>query len=370
MPIISHVVLASGAVVAVTVAVATAVAIYESPELRRYADDVRRRIAIALHSIGQGIEPPHREPRFNRPEDADGFMMSRRGAGAQPGVDADDETRRRQCEELLYWNSRRLKKQDEDKPKHEDGDKPKHEAPLAAAAAHDENAEPGTYVFNSGADAGHAPAARLRRRGPAPAALYANPFSDENCIGFDDMSEMEVSHAPLAKEEVMSDIYSATTRQSDDYRSATLEPPPPVLVDTTPAPAEASPQGMDTMELVCAAADEYMSAGLEERDEAYASIQAWAQDSSRNFYSPLPVTPAAPASEPELVGDGQLTPTDSVSLIGSGEDLGNETRSSMAGDTGRPYDVLSESEGMQTPASWSEVGSVVSESDAHGPVHA
>ncbi|KAJ9423999.1 hypothetical protein QL093DRAFT_2097951 [Fusarium oxysporum] len=81
----NHVVLASGAVVAVSVAIATTIAILESPEVRRYADDVRRRIAFALHSMGEGIEPPHREPRFNRPEDADGFFESRRGAGAEAG---------------------------------------------------------------------------------------------------------------------------------------------------------------------------------------------------------------------------------------------------------------------------------------------
>ncbi|KNB05394.1 hypothetical protein FOXG_07701 [Fusarium oxysporum f. sp. lycopersici 4287] len=32
---------------------------FASPEVRRYADDVRRRIAFALHSMGEGIEPPN-----------------------------------------------------------------------------------------------------------------------------------------------------------------------------------------------------------------------------------------------------------------------------------------------------------------------
>src|SRR6478735_9509036 len=116
----NHVVLASGAVVAVSVAIATTIAIFESPEVRRYADDVRRRIAFALHSMGEGIEPPHREPRFNRPEDADGFFESRRGAGAEAGVDADEETRRRQREELLYWNSVMLEKQEKDQNEKDD----------------------------------------------------------------------------------------------------------------------------------------------------------------------------------------------------------------------------------------------------------
>jgi hypothetical protein len=83
------------------------------------------------------------------------------------------------------------------------------------------------------------------------------------------------------------------------------------------------------------------------------------------------VTPVAPVSEPEVISAGQITPTDSMSIIGAGEDFsgsdGHSTRGAAAGE-GRPYDVLSESEGMLTPASWSEVGSVIS--DTEGPVAA
>jgi len=75
------------------------------------------------------------------------------------------------------------------------------------------------------------------------------------------------------------------------------------------------------------------------------------------------MSPPAPMSEPELVSEGELTPTDSASLVGSGEHVADETDSSRAGDNSRYYDVLSESEGMMTPASWSEVGSVVSENE-------
>ncbi len=76
-------------------------------------------------------------------------------------------------------------------------------------------------------------------------------------------------------------------------------------------------------------------------------------------------------SEPEVISEGMLTPTDSVSVVGSGEDVANDAASSRnEGETGRPYDVLSESEGMMTPASWSEVGSVISESDSPQRVHA
>ncbi|RWA03961.1 hypothetical protein EKO27_g11143, partial [Xylaria grammica] len=64
-------------IIAVSVAVAAAVAIYESPELRRMTDDLRRRIAIALHAFGDTITPQERENLFNRPEDAEGFLTSR-----------------------------------------------------------------------------------------------------------------------------------------------------------------------------------------------------------------------------------------------------------------------------------------------------
>ena len=73
-----NVALGTGAVIVVTVVAATCIAIYESPEVRQFADDCRRRIAVALHSIGDEINPRTRsesvQPRYNRPEDADGKM--------------------------------------------------------------------------------------------------------------------------------------------------------------------------------------------------------------------------------------------------------------------------------------------------------
>ena len=352
MPVVNHVVLASGAVAAVSVAVAAAMAMYENPELRRYADDIRRRIAVALHSLGDGLTPPERAPRFNRPEAADGFLHSSRGTGAEPGVDADEETRRRQRDELLFWNSQRLKnKRDETLPA---------AGPRAGASGssfddflrRDQTAEQGAYVFNTGAGAdARRLSSGLRHRGPAPArhadspSVHASPFADEHGLGSDPVAR------PPASEEHSSDLYSATTRDNDDAQSNTLSGSP-ALVDLSPAAAQ--PVSPPTLERQLAD-DEFMSAGQEDRHEAYASIQAWAQDSSRSFYSPLPATPVAPVSEPEAVSDGQLTPTDSVSVIGSGD------VDPAGGAQGRAFDVLSESEGMLTPASWSEVGSVVSE---------
>ncbi|RAL66137.1 hypothetical protein DID88_005809 [Monilinia fructigena] len=82
----NHPIVVSGAVIVVSVAVAAAIAVYESPLARQFAGDVRRKIAVALHSLGDEINPNSRQPRFNRPEDAEGFMQS----SSEAGVDADE----------------------------------------------------------------------------------------------------------------------------------------------------------------------------------------------------------------------------------------------------------------------------------------
>ncbi|PFH56499.1 hypothetical protein XA68_16418 [Ophiocordyceps unilateralis] len=328
MPL-AHVVIAPGVVVAVSVTMAVAMALYGSPELRRYADDARRRIAMAVHSFGDNIDPyRHGEPRFNRPEDADGFMLSSR----DPGVDGDDETLRRQREELMYWNRMRLEKSKAEK-----------EAVRQVVDDDDVDSSSRPVVYGSGADARPATSGLRHRReasnlAPASAVYYANPFADEHAA---------------------SDIYSATTRDAeDDFHSATLAPSPPAaLIDLPPMPDSPS---------------------AAHRQESYASIQAWAQDSSNHnlLSSSLHANPAVavPESEPDMLSDGQLTPTatdlSAPSLVGSAEHLSQPAEEDDDDEAGRPFDVLSESSGMDTPASWSELGSVVSENESLGPLQA
>lgn len=381
------VILASGAAVAVSVAVAAAIALYESPELRRYADDLRRRIAIAV----EGFQPPQhsREPIFNRPEDADGFMLSRGAQNAEPGVEADEETKRRQREELMYWNSVMLERQrngeGQEKPKAIE-DAEKRPAVRNRGSSFDDfltkdknTGEEGAFVFNSGAEPKRETDG-LRHRGEAnrgmPTALLANPFADEFGISNDELEESQARETARARDEILSDIYSATTR---DYEDAHTEAKP----EAVPALIDISEEPVSHTEFATSNADyDMVEAGRatprsEDQEDAYASIQAWAQDAAQNqaapapsFYSPLPVTPAAPVSEPDLISDGQLTPTDSMSIIDAGEDVGRpeagSVREAGTSEGGRTYDVLSESEGMLTPASWSEVGSVVS--DTEGPM--
>ncbi|POS78311.1 hypothetical protein DHEL01_v203298 [Diaporthe helianthi] len=416
MPPINQAAISAG-VIAVSVAVAAAIAIYESPELQRMATDLRRRIAVALHSLGDGIGPQGQganrgEPLFNRPEDAEGFLQSGE-------VDADDDTRKRQREELLYWNavklSQELEKQtDENEKLKEGGNLARSGTSFDDFLQKDETSnEKGTYVFNTGADVRNNDDGLVRRRGPSEgvrglnSSIYANPFADEHGI---DYNEMEYSQIAPEKDEVMSadDIYTASPKPASSLLSRTLSPAPESLAELVPAELlqeveevlfEASQHDSastprDSPSEAELGQDEYMTAGQSDREEttttmtaqddhdAYASIQAWAEqqqqaqmqnrESSRDFYSPLPVTPSAPLSEMsdgELVSEGQLTPTDSASVAGSGFDVANEL-ASQNGSSSKFYDVLSEDEdGIVTPArSWTEVGSVVSESeDGHRP---
>ncbi|ROW15147.1 hypothetical protein VPNG_02955 [Cytospora leucostoma] len=396
MPPINQAAISAG-VIAVSVAVAAAIAIYESPELQRMANDLRRRIALALHSLGDGVGPQNSndEPLFNRPEDAEGFLQSGE-------IDADDESRRRQREELLYWNavklSKELEKQTNENEKNKENEKlSRSSTSFDDFLQEDKTAdEKGTYVYNTGADLRDNGEGLVRRRGASEgvrglnASLYANPFADEH--GIDDDDRLGASEIAPEKDEVLSqdDIYAASPKAVTTTESRTMSPAPeslPLLVHIDPMPTASQAESISTTrdpllerEL---GEDEYITAGQEDRnaeqseiDDAYASIQAWAQqqhqaqqqnrESSLDFYSPLPVTPAAPLSEMsdgELVSDGQLTPTDSASAVGSGVDVANETASQEG--SSKYYDVLSEDEdGIPTPAhSWTEVGSVISESE-------
>lgn len=380
MPPINQAAVSAG-VIAVSVAVAAAIAIYESPELQRMANDLRRRIALALHSLGDGIQPEHAsgEPLFNRPEDAEGFLKS-------SDVDADDETRRRQREELMYWNAVKLSRELE---KHTiENEKQKSLSRTSTTfddfLQEDKTAdEKGTYVYNTGSDVrnGADDEGLVRRRGLSEgvrglnASLYANPFADEHGIDYDEqLGESQISPD---QDEGASDYYNATPKEipaTPVTRTMTPESLPPLIaVEPEPLASEHDTTSR-TESALEPAEDEYpMTAGHgydEEPHDAYASIQAWAQQqqhSALDFYSPLPVTPNAPLSEMsdgELISEGQLTPTDSASVAESGVDVANDDAASQ-NSSAKYYDVLSEDEdGIATPAhSWSEIGSVVSESE-------
>lgn len=338
---------------------------------------MRRKIALALHSLWDEINPnpASQPPRFNRPEDAQGFIQS----SAEPGVDADEESKRRQREELMYWNAVHLEKLAKEKEL-----APERPANKSRGSSFDDflqedkSAEKGTYVYNTGADVNRETEEGLRNRGVRGlnrGSVYANPFADEHHIDWDEQRAIDASlMSPESSEkfEVMSDLYSAQEeKQPSRETTATVGE---LLVDTS-EPIPDPPVSYPSMEDLQQSTNFTNMAPRE--DSPYASIHAWADNANHSFYSPLPATPRASTpqsrhepisplfSDPPESVPGDLTPTYSASLAGSAE----EVWAPRSGATSEA-DVMSvDGDGISTPGSWTEVGSEVSENDVGSGVH-
>jgi hypothetical protein len=288
----------------------------------------------------------------------------------------------------MYWNAVRMERLEKEKKLA--GDRPANKSRGSSFddfLQEDRTAEKGTYVYNSGADVNRAEDGLRNRgvRGLNRGSVYANPFGDEHGIDTDEHAATDASlMSPDESEkfEVMSDLYSAQEEPkpklglSRDTSATIAEQISEQLVDTT-EPVPDPPVSYPSMAEHWAQNENTNFTNMATReDSAYASIHAWADNANNSFYSPLPVTPRAatpqqvdttPASPtfndtPESV-PGDLTPTDSASLAGSGFGSADEVWAPRSGATSEG-DVMSvDGEGISTPGSWTEVGSVVSDND-------
>ncbi|KFY62569.1 hypothetical protein V496_04509 [Pseudogymnoascus sp. VKM F-4515 (FW-2607)] len=391
--------IAKGAIIAISVIAATALAVYESPEVRQFLINLRRQAAHTLHNLGDNIEPTERreeesgqQPLFNRPEDAEGVVE-------RDGVDADDASRKRQMEELAYWNSLREEKEKERNQATDGQRKRTRSSSFGDFLAQD--GDKGTYVLRSGAEP--APSDNLVHRhagrGIDRGAMFANPFGDEHGIelnsretGWGSQVDQSQSLMSPGKDEVISvanseGLYCASDnvirRPAGITGSSALfvapvpfeageRPSRPLGIVETPSQFSAPTPSMeeelliDTSESDEAAPEvsarevpdeaeetQYATSATRMQDagetDAYAAIHAWADGahSTAGFYSPLPATPQVISEASDggfgsdaASSDGAATPktVDSVPLAG--------------GESG--------SEGRNNPGSWTEVGSVVS----------
>lgn len=397
----------TGALIAVSLIAAVSFAVYESPEVRHFAENVRRQIAAKLRQLGDHVDPAQRhrmaenpfsgQPMFNRPEDAE-------AAGQQPqegGVDADEESQRRQKEEIEYWN--KLAEQQRKAAQTAAKGKGKEEAGPSTRGFDDflQKDSEGHHVYNSGADVNQSQGLTHRQ---ARGMDRSNPFSDENGIELEstasswagagkvtvDLANSLISppkHELMSDDGIDSDIYSASNNRIPLSNEPIVEQP--VLATADPLidlsepfnPAEQVKKEDDQ--------EEYSATAHITRpnnDDAFAAIHAWNESASlpldqstssgtaRDFYSPLPQTPKVmsetsdgdfgsaadndngmgasgefvPAAGMEVESlrdeseDGMNTPTESMSIIGDQESLGGSE------------------DGRHTPGSWTEVGSSVS----------
>jgi hypothetical protein len=305
-------------------------------------------------------------------------------SSAEPGVEADEESKRRQREELMYWNAVRLEKQAKEREFREEGsENEKKPANKTRGSSFDDflqedhTAEKGTLVYNTGADLSRDAELGLRQRGVRGlnrGSAYANPFADENNIDMDEQRAIDASLMSPEFSEESDDLYSASPRMKSCEIISTVEEQLVDTADAVPDPPVSYPTMEDLHE-----STNFTSVSARV-DSAYDSIHAWADNANNSFYSPLPATPRAASPQPQAIAPtpssplfsdppesvpGDITPTDSLSVADSGENVW----APRSGATSEADVVSLDGDGFATPDSWTEVGSVVSENDVGSGFH-
>lgn len=319
-----------GLIITFSILVAAGLAVYENPQVREWVENSRRKIAIALHSLGDDIHP------------------SRSASPPDPSTRPDDsfeavERRRRAREEILergrVLEEKRRKARNGERSSsfddlvNEDGNLKKVVATTTATEMKPE--EEGMRNRSDGI------------RGLEKGAAFANPFADEN--------ESQLLHTTnlidAEEDERSTQAQPQTSRES----TATLpiEQPPQQPADLETISNHPSEQLLDLTPTTSSSShDRFSLQPPPQPPSNYFSVNEWAESTSPSFYSTVSEGGDHNRSESH-------NPPSAPSLAGSGEDVGAE--SSTDGD----LDVMSEIAGVSTPGSWTEVGSEVSEGD-HG----
>ncbi|OJD34451.1 uncharacterized protein BKCO1_2300060 [Diplodia corticola] len=362
--------LAKGAFIAASIIVAAGIAVYQNPQVQRWIDARRRKIAIALHSLGDEINPsPSRNNRNAHEADEQRRRresiirrnrndLVRRAREEGVAVDLDELAR---IGDEYDEKHNRPRGQSFDDMVNEHGvlresvsgatlnEKP---AAAAAATAVDSSAAQGLRSRGSGA------------RGFATGSSYADPFADECSVLFDrDLIGAEDNSVDGDNDEEAPVPHDFTTPSRES--TATVE-------------AEPAPQLVDLFEP--------FSAPFQQSQLA---PPAEAEDATASFYSTMSGPAADAGNDADMDDDemvestGTLTPTEDnfstdASLVGHGADdiailssLQQSLSSAGEGDANtNPFDNNAGFEeddrfsedsfsdvGTRTPNSWTDVGS-------------
>ncbi|KAL9000416.1 MAG: hypothetical protein Q9169_000933 [Polycauliona sp. 2 TL-2023] len=354
--------LAKGIIVSISLLLAAGLAVYEHPQVKQWVDESRRKIAFALHNLGDDLDPPS-SSRRNSSQDA-----STREDNGEEAV----ERRRKAREEILErgrkMEERRRARQTSSAKSKSFDDLVDHEGKLKHDANQATTSAAETHLEQNG----------LRNRnteaqGLASGSAFANPFADEAytpdipsatalAIASSQRSRrsstatLPASPAPppVPPKEPLDHVRSEPTSRAQqpnrplidtedvsDYRSE-------ALVDLTPT-TSASSMAAELFEL-----DEH-SHPLNGSQSNFWSVHEWAENNTApaQFYTP-PRSEAAPGDE-ERQREVEGSSIDSAS---SEADSGEEI--SRVGNVS-DMDVMSQVSGMSTPGSWTELGSQVSE---------
>jgi hypothetical protein len=343
--------------------VAAGIAIYENPQVRQWVDQSRRKIAVALHSLGDDIQP-------RRPSESND----------------DFEERKRRREELVRRNRNELIRQAREEGIAVDLDElakiGTEDAALAEKRSRanrsksfdelvgsdgmlrQEATTTGTNTTDSG----------LRKRGvagfaagTAAAAAMANPFADENVlfdVGDDDEAP---SPKPFIHEEPTTRSRSATieaeTPPIEAPAETTLATP---LIDLTSEPQSVYLHPETHLPLPAA------SLQTSETDQAAQSFYSFTTSNEGDEeFEEMSAGTLTPRSERSATTGASLVPShaDDIAVLSMQNDIDHDARSevfSESGFTDAGFSDYGDRTGVMTPNSWTDVGSD-NESEWGGP---
>ncbi|KAL8766833.1 MAG: hypothetical protein Q9209_006491 [Squamulea sp. 1 TL-2023] len=351
--------LAKGIIVSISLLLAAGLAVYEHPQIKQWVDESRRKIAFALHNLGDDLDPP---------------SPSRRSSSQDASTREDDsaeavERRRRARQEILERGRKMEQRQRAQQASNaksrsfddlvDDQGNLKHDPTQAATSAAETHTEhPGLRSRNTEAQA------------VASGTAFANPFADEAHLGdlstnaSPIVSSSQRSHAsstatlpaspappPVPPKEPLDHVPSESTSRMHQQPSLLIDTdnvsnhPSEALVDLTPT-TSASSVAADLSE---------QSHPSNHSQSNFWSVHEWAENASApaQFYTP-PRSEAAVGAEERRREDEGNSDEDETSEADSGE------RISRAGSVS-DMDIMSQVSGMSTPGSWTELGSQVSE---------
>ncbi|KAF1949509.1 hypothetical protein CC80DRAFT_497405 [Byssothecium circinans] len=376
--------LQTGIIIAASIVVAAGIAIYESPQVRQWVEQSRRKIAVALHSLGDDIQP-------RRQSETEGDFEERKKEAARQrrnelvrkareegvAVDLDELARIGREEVELEERQRRggeRRKRNASQRSFDD---------LVGSNGMLKDAHAVTTTGTETKDSG------LRNRGAGAASFAAgaalaaagNPFSDDHIL-FDRDEDEAPSPQPFTyaePEPVSVSRESSATIEGDEHHSSATAGQ---LIDLSPDSVYLHPENIQTASIPSASAP---GSVISTTPDADADDQA-----AQSFYSFA--SSSHPFEDAENISTGTLTPRSEASaftgasVIGSqAEDIAvlslqndtdhEDTRSEIFSEGGFTEAGFSEAgfselgeenRGIMTPSSWTDVGSD-DESEWGGP---
>ena len=320
---------------------AAGLAAYENPQVRQWIDDSRRKVAVALHSLGDELAPDS-EPRRNSRETT---REKSQDASTREDEDPEAVERRRRARQEILDRGRMLEERRRSK-----------QGAAGKAKSFDDlvdkdgalRTEVSTAVTTAAEPQAEETGLRHRHtesQAAAARSAFANPFGDE----------MDVSSPATIEEDQPCRSITPTLPSSPTSPPVPPKPaayqPQRLLIDTEEISNHPSEQLLDLTPTTSASS---VNADLAELNDNHHpsqinfwSVNEWAQNSGpAEFYS-------SPRSETAGIGER------SEASRASSQTHSGEHASQMGSED---IDVLSDDgAGISTPGSWTEVGSQVSE---------